>query len=85
MVLSPWIGTVGPSDWSFAGRKRPPQQSLLCKESHKLLRTHAIPDPKLHASGENLDYKSIASKIKLKPYDTVHKIYKTCSPVTGLL
>lgn len=34
---------------------------------------------------ETLDYKSTAFQIKLKPHDTVHKIYKTCSPVTDLL
>lgn len=41
---------------------------------------------KLHVcGGGTLDYKSTAFQIKLKPHDTVHKIYKTCSPVTDLL
>lgn len=41
---------------------------------------------KLHVCvGGTLDYKSTAFQIKLKPHDTVHKIYKTCSPVTDLL
>lgn len=42
---------------------------------------------KLHVwgGGRDLDCKSTAFQIKLKPHDTVHKIYKTCSPVTDLL
>lgn len=46
-----------------------------------------FPDPKAArvCGGGTLDYNSTAFQIKLKPHDTVHKIYKTCSPVTDLL
>lgn len=52
-----------------------------------MLETSAIPDPKAaHVRvKKNLDCKSTASQIKLKPHDSVHKIYKICSPVTDLL
>ena len=53
-----------------------------------MLETSAIPDPKaahVRVKKKNLDCKSTAFQIKLKPHDSVHKIYKICSPVTDLL